>query len=205
MKKSMIAVLAALLVLSSIGAFAMDASYVQGGAGGVVVPSGAPQESAMSKSTGMGPNPAHTFAYSKATVCAMDIKTDPQDQYFLGKARTECVTNNRNNIFCQKRCFDQVRFMAQRYSTASRPRESYLAYYVTGCNDVDAAPLAGMIGNTCYFKASELCSTANPSNNYCRQKCNQRLYTSCRASFLDIRQQRAKSTMVLGPASAYYH
>ena len=195
MKKSMIAVLTALLVLSSVGAFAMDAAYMQGGAGGVMVPSGSPQATGTGTSTGMGPNPAHTFAIQQNVKCDMSIKTNPQDQYFLGKARQECVTNNRNNMFCQKNCFVQVNFMAQRYSTASRPQEQYLAYYVTGCKDVDAAPLEGVIGNTCYFNAAEMCSTANPGNNYCRQKCNQRLYTTCRNNVLSGRQQRAKSTL----------
>jgi len=192
MKKSMIAVLIAMLTLNAVFAFAANQSP---GVGGVMPPDVVADNAAPTASTtSFGPNIAHTFAIRTDVKCFVDPQTNPQDQYFLGKARQECVVKNQYNLFCQKRCLDRVRYLAQRYSTASLPADQYTAYYVTGCTDVDTTPLVGKIGNDCYFAASEACATANSQNNYCRQKCNQRAYSVCRNNVLSSRQSRAKTS-----------
>jgi hypothetical protein len=192
MKKSMIAVLIAMLALNAVFAFAANQSP---GVGGVMPPDVVADNAAPSASTtGFGPSIAHTFAIRTNVKCFEQPTIDPNDQYFLGKARQECVVKNQYNLFCQKRCFTNMQFAAQRYSTASRPPDQYTAYYVTGCTDIDTKPLVGTIGNNCYFAASEACATANSQNNYCRQKCNQRAYSVCRNNVLSARQNRAKTT-----------
>lgn len=166
MKKQLLIILSIMLMaLGSLGAFAGVSSYIEPGS-----------LTARSYIIYQGPKLRHD------SECNTEIKTDPADLYFLGKARNECRLSNRWNTRCQQRCNDQVKLMA-RAGTLQRPQQAVLRY---GCNIIDDDEALGEIktASSCYFKAKNACQTANVGNSYCRKKCVQSLYSHCRRNIM---------------------
>jgi len=154
-----------IIVLSSIGVFAGVSPYIEPGT-----------LTARSYLIYRGPSIRHD------SECNIEIKTDVQDLYFLGKARQECVLNNRWNNRCKQRCYDQLKLMA-RTGTLQRPQRAVLRY---GCTILDDEKVLGEIktASGCYFDAKNACQQANVGNSYCRKKCMQKLYSHCRRNIM---------------------
>lgn len=161
MKKSMIALAVALLVLNTLGVFAAVTPYMQPGS----------------------LTPASSVAYTRITAlpraekyCNLDITTNRADVYFLGNARKECMEKNKYNLVCMQQCFEQVKLMARQTTIGRSPG----AYSRTTCADLAPGALAGSTASRCYFDASVECAKINFGNDYCRKKCVEKSYAMCR-------------------------
>ncbi len=163
MKKSLIGVVIALLVLNAFAVFANVSPYTNA-----------------RSLTRMG-SVDRVAKLSPVAGCDTDIMADPDDVYFVGKARKECIESNKQNMMCQQRCFDQVRLMLRGVSVG-RLKPAAERY---GCKMIDPVMLGTTnTASSCYFSATGMCSGANPSNDYCRRKCLQQLYTTCRRNIM---------------------
>lgn len=110
--------------------------------------------------------------------CNIDIQTSPEDTYFIGKARKECVEKNKHNLHCQNRCYEQVKLLTRGGGRFGQVIGAYSRY---GCKDIDAKMmLASSTASRCYFDATNECAIVNPGNDYCRKKCVQKTYSVCR-------------------------
>jgi hypothetical protein len=166
MKKSIIAIMCALLVLQALSVFAASQAYTH------------PASMAM-RSTGV----AARHAQIAARGCNLETTTDPMSPTFVGEARRECIEMNKNNLVCQRRCFEQVKL---RLLSSSYMRGMGV-YSSIGCNDVDASAMTGKGERTCYHDAGNACALANPQNDYCRKKCVQKTYAVCRQNVMSMR------------------
>ena len=169
MKKQLIILFSiVIIVLSSLGVFAGVSPYIEPGT-----------LTARSYLIYQGPR------VRTDSECNIEIKTAVTDLYFLGKARQECILNNRWNNRCKQRCYDQLKLMA-RIGTLSRPQRAVLRY---NCKILGEEALGEIkTASGCYFKAKNACQQANVGNSYCRKKCMQSLYSHCRRNIMT--QQR---------------
>jgi hypothetical protein len=166
MKKSIIAIMCALLVLQAFSVLAAAQSYTH------------PASMSMRKTGVMGKSPQ-----IRAHGCKFGITADPAANTFVGQARRECTELNKNNIACQQRCFDQVklRLLSSSYSRGMG------VYSSIGCNDADTSALMGKGERACYYDSGNACALANPHNDYCRKKCVQKTYAVCRQNVMSMR------------------
>lgn len=165
MKKSMIvAMLVAMLALNALVAFGIATSYVQ-------------PQSMTTAATGVA-HPAQPTA-RPARVCNLQVTTATFDVYFLGKARQECMVNNKNDLVCMQQCFSQVKTLA-RQGVIGRARSPLGPYSQLKCGVVDSSIFAGVSASRCYFDSTVECSKANPGNDFCRRKCVENTYSFCR-------------------------
>ncbi len=166
MNKSMIAVVCvALLVLNALVVFANVSSYTQA-----------------RSMTSMGG--VERIAQPRQVAgCNTNIAANADDVYFIGNARKDCIENNKHNYMCQQRCFEQVKLMLRAIS-AGRMKP---AYERSGCKNVDPSMLSmDNPKSSCYFRAANLCTEANPASAYCQRRCVQKLYTTCRQNIMTM-------------------
>ncbi len=110
-------------------------------------------------------------------VCSLQISTDPNSKYFLGESRRECVQNNKGNLFCQQQCIDKMKLFIY---TGKYDRQLGLlgAYDCKGIGP--EATGKAKSSSECYYLAKNACTLANPNNDYCRRKCVEQSYATCR-------------------------
>lgn len=112
----------------------------------------------------------------QADGCVLTITASSEDTYFMNKARKECMENNKFNQKCQQRCFKQANVLL-RSDSLTRAVGAYSRY---GCKELDPAVLSGSSTSRCYFDASNECAQLNVGNDYCRKKCVEKSYSTCR-------------------------
>lgn len=119
--------------------------------------------------------------------CNLKVTASPADTYFIGKARSECATNNKGSYLCIDRCWEQVNLLL-RGSSAGRTTGAYSRY---GCKDLDSSGLAKSTASSCNLDAANLCSRENYGNDYCKRKCAQKAYSLCRRRIYEAQQRYA--------------
>lgn len=176
MKKGMIAVLfTALILVQAAAVFAEATTYMD--------------PNSLTETRGGGVVRSNGLIAARTKVsCNVQVTTDPQDRYFLGTARKECVTKNSGNLFCQQKCFDKVKLIVL---TGNSPvyGSNTRTFARFGCNMLDPSVVATGIktASQCYFKIKDTCALTNVANSYCQMKCTQGGYSVCRHNIADMR------------------
>lgn len=188
MKKGMIAVLITALILVQAAAVLAEAtSYIDPNSlladkGGVVRDSTVIVPETTNYNVVNTPIKVNNGLIAKKTMspCNVKVTADPQDRYFLGTARKDCVTNNKGNMYCQNKCYEQVKLIILRGSNPTMATSSR-TFARFGCNIIDSSALASTkTASQCYFTAKDACAVVNPGSSYCRTKCTQSGYALCR-------------------------
>jgi hypothetical protein len=93
------------------------------------------------------------------------------------------LRNNKLNIFCQRRCFDQLNLLVLG-SSVGRGRG---LYSTLGCKSLTVEDLSKSTPTSCYFDVHRLCQQANTgrssSSDYCRTRCVHNSYNVCKQAF----------------------
>lgn len=110
--------------------------------------------------------------------CNLDIVASPEDIRYMGNARRECINKNRHNYICQRKCFDKVKLRSRGTNFGS----TFVRYSKRVCKDIDTSTLVKVLHSRCYYTASVECAKVNEGNTYCRRRCLQNAYKTCRKS-----------------------